>query len=110
MLVNFFGKTAIGSNYTSALEVLGSGGDVELDLLFGKIDHVGGEEGLAMLLEVGLISIKHAVEPWQKLLCAVIGVEHNGDSVCWSNGTDVVSGRNRTSDGSFLVLVVDTLA
>lgn len=33
------------------------------------------EEGLAVLLEVGLVGVKHAVEPWEELLGAVVSVE-----------------------------------
>jgi hypothetical protein len=33
---------------------------------------MGREKWLAVLLEVGLVSIEHAVEPWQKLLGAVV--------------------------------------
>ena len=36
------------------LEVSGGGVDVVVDLLLGEINHVRGEEGLAVELEVGL--------------------------------------------------------
>lgn len=62
-----------------------------------------------MLLEEGLIGIHHAVEPWEELLGAVVGVEDNGDAVGGGDGADVVSGSNGTGDRSLLVLVVDTL-
>ena len=39
----------------------------------------------------------------------MVGVEDDGDTVGGGNGADVVSGSNRTGDGSLLVLVVDTL-
>lgn len=35
------------------------------------------EEGLVVLLEVGLIGIKHTIEPRQELLGAVVGVAGN---------------------------------
>jgi hypothetical protein len=55
-----------------ALEVLGGRGDVVVDRLLGQIDHVGGEEGLVVLLEVGLIGVEHAIEPWEELLGAMV--------------------------------------
>lgn len=44
-------------HWGSALEVALGLGNVVLLGLFGQIDHVRGEEGLAVLLEVGLIGI-----------------------------------------------------
>lgn len=93
-----------------ALEVLGGGGDVVLDVLLGQIDHVRGPEGLAGLLEPGLIGIEHAVQPGQELLGAVVGVEDDGNAVGRGNGADVVSRGNSTVDGGELILVVDALA
>ena len=88
-----------------------------------KIDHVGGEEGSAGLLEEGLVGIEHAVEPWEKLLGAfevsvetqgnlvpqgrrltVVGVENDGDAVDGGDGANVVGGGNGTGDGSLLLL------
>jgi hypothetical protein len=40
-----------------------------------QIDHVGGEEGDAVLLEELLILIDHAIEPGEELLGAVVGVD-----------------------------------
>jgi hypothetical protein len=93
----------------SPLQVCLGGLDVVLDLLLGQIDHVAGEQGLVVLLEVGLVSVEHAVQPGQKLLGAVVGVQDDGDAVCGSDGTDVVSGGNSAGDGGLLVLVVDAL-
>ena len=59
---------------SSTLEVLGGGLDVVCHLLLGQIDHVRREKGLVVLLEVSLIGVEHTIEPWQKLLGAVIGV------------------------------------
>lgn len=59
------------------LEVLGGGLDVPVYGLLGQIDHVRREEGLVVLLEVGLIGIKHTIEPRQELLGAVVGVAGN---------------------------------
>lgn len=57
---------------SSSLEVGSGGVDVVLDGLLGQIDHVRGEEGLAVLLEVLLVGVKHAVEPGKQLLAAVV--------------------------------------
>jgi len=40
-----------------------------------QVNHVRGEEGNAVLLEEALIFVKHAIEPGQQLLGAVIGVD-----------------------------------
>ena len=93
----------------SPLQVCLGGLYVVLDLLLGQIDHVAGEQGLVVLLEVGLVSVEHAVQPGQELLGAVVGVQDDGDAVCGSDGTDVVSGGNSAGNGGLLVLVVDAL-
>lgn len=62
-----------------------------------------------MLLKVGFICVHHAVEPWQQLLCAVIGMEDNWDFIGGGNGTDVLSCGDGAGDRSFLVLVSNTL-
>lgn len=93
----------------SALEV-GSGGlDVVVDGLLGQIDHVGGEEGLAVELEVALVLIEHTIEPGQELLGAVVGVEDDGDAVGGGNAADVVSSGDRAGNGGVLAIVADTL-
>lgn len=94
---------------SSALEVGGGGLDVVVNLLLGKVNHVGGEEGLAVGLEVGLVGVHHAIVPGEELLGAVVGVEDNGDVVGGGDGTDVVGGGNGTGDGGLLVLVGHTL-
>jgi hypothetical protein len=71
---------------------------------------VRGEEGLAMLLEVCLIGIEHAIEPRQKLLGAVIGVENDGNAIEGSEGADVVGSSNGTADAGSLAVVGDALA
>jgi hypothetical protein len=68
-------------HWGSALQVLSGGLDVPLNLLLGEIDHVGREQRLAVLGEVLLISIEEAIQPWEKLLGAVIGVEDDWDAV-----------------------------
>lgn len=91
-------------HWCSALEVLGGGLDVLLDWLLGKIDHVRGEEWGAGGLELLLISIEHAIEPWEELLCAVVGVEHDRNAVCGCNGADIVCCGDGALDGGRLVL------
>ena len=51
-----------------------------------------------MFLEVLLIRIQHAIEPWQELLSAVICVKDDRNTVGWGNGTDIVSGCDSSSD------------
>jgi hypothetical protein len=63
-----------------------------------------------MLLEVFLIRIHHAVKPWQKLLCAVISVEDDGDTIGWCDRTDVVSGCDSSSNRRRLVFVVNAFS
>lgn len=94
----------------STLEVLPGDGNVLILLLLRKIDHVRREQRLAVGLEVGLISVQHAVQPGKQLLGAVIGVEDDGDAVCRRNGADVVGSGDGTVDGRELVGVGDTLA
>ena len=62
-----------------------------------------------MLLEVALILVEHAVQPGQKLLGAVVGVQDDGDAVGRGDATDVVGAGNGAGDGGFLVGVCDTL-
>lgn len=68
------------------------------------------EEWLAMLLEISLIGIKHTIQPGQKLLCAVIGVENNWDTIQRSNRADIVSSGNSTANRCGLVAIGNSLA
>jgi hypothetical protein len=70
---------------------------------------VAGEERLAVLLEILLVRIKHAIQPRQKLLGTVVGVQDNRDTVGGSDCADVVGTSNCTGNRSLLVLIVDTL-
>lgn len=94
---------------SSTLQVLGGGFNVVVNGLLRQINHVAGEEGLAVLLEVALILIEHTVEPRKQLLGAVVGVEDDGNAVGGSNAADVVGSGDRTSDGGLLAIVADTL-
>lgn len=62
-----------------------------------------------MLLEVGLVRAHHAIQPGEKLLGAVVGMENDRDVVGSSNGTNVVGTSDGTSDRGFLVGVGDAL-
>lgn len=57
------------------------GSDVPVLGLLREIDHVRGEKGLAVKLEVSLVSVHHAVHPGQELLGAVVGVQNDGNSI-----------------------------
>lgn len=96
-------------HWCSALKVLGGSLNVEVDLLLGKINHVGGEQWLSVLLEVLLISVEKAVQPWKELLGAVISMEDDWNTVCWRNSADVLSTCDTTSDGSLLVAILHAL-
>lgn len=97
------------ADLVASLEVLLGDLDVVVELLGGEIDHVRGEEGLAGLLEVGLISVEAAIEPRKELLGAVVGVEDDGDSVEAGDGVDVLGTSDSTLDGGVLVLALDAL-
>lgn len=94
---------------SGTLEVLGGSLDVPVDGLLRQIDHVAGEERLAVELEVSLILVEQAIEPWQQLLSTVIGVQNDGDTVGGSDATDVVSTGDTTSNGGLLLAVGNTL-
>ena len=70
---------------------------------------MGREKRLALLLEVGLISIEKTIQPRQELLGAVIGVQDDWDTVCWGNGADVVGTSNATGDGGLLLAIGNAL-
>ena len=72
-----------------ALEVLDANGNVLLVGLLAEVEHVGGEEGLAVLGVELLVGLEHAVEPGEELLGAVVGMEDDGDAVVLGDGTDV---------------------
>ena len=51
-----------------------------------------------MFLEVFLIRIHHAIEPWEELLGAVVCMKDDRNTVGWGDGTDVVSSCNSSGD------------
>jgi hypothetical protein len=83
--------------------------NVEVDLLLTQIDHVGREQGLAVLLEVCLIGIEKTVQPRKELLSTVVGVENDRNSIGRGNGTDVVSTSNSTGNRGFLFAIGNSL-
>ena len=94
-----------------ALKVLYAELNVLLLWLLREVEHVGGEEGLSVLLEVSLVGLEHAVEPWQELLGTVVRVEHDGDAVRRGDSADVGGGGAGTGNGGSLVSAVgETLA
>ena len=93
----------------STLKVGGGGLDVVVDRLLRQVNHVRRVEGLAVELEVGLISVEETVQPREELLGAVVGVEDDGDTVDGGDAADVVGGGDTTSDGGVLAIVGDTL-
>ena len=70
---------------------------------------MAGVEGLVVELEVALILIEETVEPGEKLLGAVVGVEDDGDTVGGGDAADVVGSGDTTGDGGVLAIVADTL-
>mmetsp|Transcript_46552 Transcript_46552/g.141035 ORF Transcript_46552/g.141035 Transcript_46552/m.141035 type:complete len:304 (-) Transcript_46552:152-1063(-) len=87
-----------------ALEVLLANSDVLLIRLLRKVKHVGGEERLAILGEILLISLEHLVKPREKLLGTVIRMKDNRDTIVRGNSTNVQGHGNGTSSGSVGIL------
>jgi len=91
------------SDLGHSLKVLHTDLNVLLLGLLGHVQHVGGEQGLSVLLVVGLVGIEHTIEPWKELLGAVVRVENDGDTVVRSDSSDVVGGSGGTGNRSGLV-------
>ena len=72
-----------------ALKVLNADCDVLLIRLLTEIEHVGGVEGLSVLLVVSLIGLEHAIEPGEELLRAVVGVKDDRDAVVGGHLADM---------------------
>ena len=94
------------------LKVLDAGLNVLLLGLFGQVQHVRGEEGDTVLLEVGLVGVEHSIEPGQELLGAVVRVHDDGDSVSRGDGSDESGGGDGTGDRGLLLVgvVLDSLS
>ena len=84
--------------------------NVLLNGLLREIDHVGGEEGLAVHGVVALRCGKEAVDPGEEGLGTVVGVEDDGNSVLLSQGANVEGPRDGSSNGGLVVRVVKALA
>lgn len=70
---------------------------------------MAGEEGLAVLLEVILVGVHHAVEPWEQLLSTVVGVQDNWDAVAGGNGADVLGSCDGSGNRGFLATIGNSL-
>mmetsp|Transcript_7207 Transcript_7207/g.17625 ORF Transcript_7207/g.17625 Transcript_7207/m.17625 type:complete len:365 (-) Transcript_7207:37-1131(-) len=79
------------------LHVFLADANVLFEGFLGKIKHVRGEKRFSVLLVVILVGLEHTVEPREKLLGTVIGMENNRDSVVLGDGTDVHGQGNGTS-------------
>ncbi len=64
-----------------------------------QVDHVRGVEGNAILLEKLLVLVKHAIEPGEKLLCAVVRVDWCGPSVINDSRGRAVAGWQQCTYG-----------
>lgn len=64
------------------------------------------------MLKIHLVGLKHAIEPRQKLLGAVIGVDYHRDAIELGHLANVQGHRDGTSDRCLFLglLVVDALA
>jgi hypothetical protein len=96
-------------HWRSTLQVLGSSLDIELNLLLTQVNHMGREERLAVLFKISLVLIEKTIQPWQKLLGTVVGVQDNGDTVCRSDSSDVEGAGNTASDRGLLLVIGNTL-
>lgn len=84
--------------------------DVLLEGLLGEVEHVGGEEGLSVGLEVLLRGGEEGVDPGKPRLLAVVGVKDDGDAVEGGDLTDVLGSGNGSGNGCRIVVVVKGLS
>ena len=96
-------------HWCCTLQVLSSSLDVVFNIILTEIDHVAGEEGLAVFFEIFLIRIQKTIQPWQELLGTVVGVEDNWNTICWSNGTNEEGSSNTSGNRSLLLAISNTL-
>ena len=92
------------------LHVFLADGNVLFEGFLGEVKHVRGEKRFAVFLVVFLVGGKETVHPWQPGLLAVVGVENNGDSVELGNLTNVLGSGNASSNGGFVVGVLERLS
>mmetsp|Transcript_19029 Transcript_19029/g.48815 ORF Transcript_19029/g.48815 Transcript_19029/m.48815 type:complete len:310 (+) Transcript_19029:456-1385(+) len=93
-----------------ALQVLLADGNVILQGLLGEVQHVRGEERLAVLLEVLLVGLHQAIEPRQPRLLAVVRVQDHRHTVELRHGTHVQRTRDSAGNAGLVVTVVRGLA
>jgi len=67
------------------------------------------EKRLAVIREVTFRSSNQTIDPWEKLLGAVISVENNRDAILFSHGSDMERSRNGSGNCSAVVVVVQCL-
>lgn len=70
---------------------------------------MAGEQRFAMFFEVLLIRIQHAIQPWQKLLSTMIGVQNDWDIIRRGNGANIMGTSDRSRNRSLLVSVGNPL-
>mmetsp|Transcript_39229 Transcript_39229/g.72850 ORF Transcript_39229/g.72850 Transcript_39229/m.72850 type:complete len:225 (+) Transcript_39229:379-1053(+) len=93
-----------------SLEILLALAHVFLQGLLREIDHMRGEERLAILFEVSFISIQHPIHPRQACLVTMICVENDRDTVQLCNFAHMLGTGNGTRNACLVVLVVSRLA
>mmetsp|Transcript_13875 Transcript_13875/g.33341 ORF Transcript_13875/g.33341 Transcript_13875/m.33341 type:complete len:389 (+) Transcript_13875:340-1506(+) len=98
------------SDLGHAFQVVLADFNIFLNRLFRQVNHVTGEQGFAMILKVTFRSSQEPVNPRQKLLGTVVGVQNDRNSVLLGHSSDVEGPRDGTGDGSFVVCVVQSLA
>lgn len=62
-----------------------------------------------MSFEVRFVRVKHAIEPWQQLLGTMVGMKNYGNTICRSNGANIVSTGDSTGNRGGLVGITDAL-
>ena len=92
------------------LEVFLASAQIFVDLLLGKIKHVGTVEGFTFLLVKFLTSVEQTIDPRQKLTGGVIGVEDDGNVIGLCHGVNVLGPRYGAGDGRLLAIVREALA
>mmetsp|Transcript_11226 Transcript_11226/g.31719 ORF Transcript_11226/g.31719 Transcript_11226/m.31719 type:complete len:248 (+) Transcript_11226:622-1365(+) len=98
------------ANLRHAGEIILADVNILLDGLLGKVDHVRGEERLAVLLVVTLRGGKETIDPGKELLGAVISVKDDGDAVLLGHCADMEGTGDGAGNGGLVVVVVESLA
>mmetsp|Transcript_32051 Transcript_32051/g.52958 ORF Transcript_32051/g.52958 Transcript_32051/m.52958 type:complete len:267 (+) Transcript_32051:612-1412(+) len=98
------------TNLGKAREVVFTDGKVLFEWLFRQVNHVRREKRLTVILVVTLRGSQQTVDPREKLLSTVVGVENNWDTVLFSHSSDMESTRDGTGNGGAVVSVVQSLS